>query len=233
MSNDIRTQQMIDLISSNEEFLNQFGALAKSVALETGDPSFARFVQAITYVSRDEIKPIFGGIKSAMKPEKVSKSKDPKAPVDNTWRSEQKALFTGRGMQWIYVPIDSVSHLLEEDNEVQEFFEAAGQAWVRYAGPRIEDNTQMAAFEVRTLGSKVPTPKNLIYIPHDEIMAGEFNRLEEGKTPAQLKLEEVAQPVEEDEGVELNLTEDSNPDVEIDETLLGNDEETEINEDLF
>jgi len=233
MSNDIRTQQMIDLISSNEEFLNQFGALAKSVALETGDPSFARFVQAITYVSRDEIKPIFGGIKSAKSAKKaVKESKGPRTPVDNTWRSEQKALFTGRGMQWIYVPIDSVSHLLEEDNEVQEFFEAAGQAWVRYAGPRIEDNTQMAAFEVRTLGSKVPTPKNLIYIPHDEIMAGEFNRLEEGKTPAQLKLEEVSQP-EEDEGAPINLTEDSVPDVEIDDTLLGNDEETEINEDLF
>lgn len=232
MSNDIRTQQMIDLISSNEEFLNQFGALAKSVALETGDPSFARFVQAITYVSRDEIKPIFGDIKLAMKPEKVSKSKGPRTPVDNTWRAEQQALFSGRGQQWIYVPIDSVSHLLEEDNEVQEFFEAAGQAWVRYAGPRIEDNTQMAAFEVRTLGSKVPMPKNLIYIPHDEIMAGEFNRLEDGKTPAQLKLEEISQPVE-DKGASINLTEDSDPDVNIDETLLGSDEETEINEDLF
>lgn len=233
MSNDIRTQQMIDLISSNEEFLNQFGALAKSVALETGDPSFARFIQAITYVSRDEIKPIFGGIKSAKSVMKaVKESKGPRTPVDNTWRSEQQALFSGRGQQWIYVPIDSVSHLLEEDNEVQEFFEAAGQAWVRYAGPRIEDNTQMAAFEVRTLGSKVPSPKNLIYIPHDDIMSGEFTRLEDGKTPAQLKLEEISQPVE-DKGASINLTEDSDPDVNIDETLLGSDEETEINEDLF
>ena len=232
MSNDTRTQNMIDLINSNEDFIQQFSDLAKSVAVESGDPSFARFIQAITFVSRDHIKPVFGDVKSAMKPEKVSKSKGPRTPVDNTWRAEQKALFTGRGMQWIYVPIDSVSHLLEEDNEVQEFFEAAGQAWVRYAGPRIEDNTQMAAFEVRTLGSKVPTPKNLIYIPHEEIMSGEFNRLEEGKTPAQLKLEEVSQP-EEDEGAPINLSEDSDPDVEIDETLLVNDEETEINEDLF
>ena len=38
-------------------------------------------------------------------------------------------------------------------------------------------------------GSKIPSPKDLVFIAHDVIMAGEFERLEDGKTPFALGLD--------------------------------------------
>lgn len=231
---------MSSVISADTAFVEAYTQLANKVALETGDPSFARFMQAMTQISREVIKPEIGSVKSALKPEKVKKPKADRAPVDNTWRSEQKDLFTGRGRQWVYVPIDSVEAFREE-SDVHQFFDAADSAWVRYSGPRIVDNTQQAAFEVRTSGSKISTPQNLIYLPHDEIMLNEFNRLEDGKTPHQLKLEETQSEPEnetpEDEesavinldgGGELIPNEESIP-VE----MLGDEEEEDLDDSIF
>jgi DNA-binding protein H-NS len=232
---------MSSVISADTAFVEAYTQLANKVALETGDPSFARFMQAMTQISREVIKPEIGSVKSALKPEKVKKPKTDRAPVDNTWRTEQKDLFTGRGRQWIYVPIETVEAFREESN-VHEFFDTHGLAWIRYSGPRIVDNTQQAAFEVRTLGSKINAPQNLVYLPHDEIMLNEFDRLEDGKTPHQLKLEETQSESEshqDEESAVINLdgggelipneetTEDSIP-VE----MLADDEE-ELDDSIF
>ncbi|NDB66134.1 MAG: hypothetical protein EB168_10805 [Euryarchaeota archaeon] len=236
---------MSSVISADTAFVEAYTQLANKVALETGDPSFARFMQAMTQISREVIKPEIGSVKAALKPEKVKKPKADRAPVDNTWRTEQKDLFSGRGRQWIYVPIEAVEAFREESN-VHEFFDAHGSAWVRYAGPRLSDNVQMAAFEVRTLGSKIDAPQNLIYLPHDEIMLNEFNlnRLEDGKTPHQLKLEETKSESEDahqdEETAVINLDGGGEfiPNEEINEDsipveMLGDEDEEDLDDSIF
>lgn len=230
MANDVRVSNMVSAMKGSEEFMTALKAVAQETAIETGDPSFARFMQAMTEVCRSDVKVIFGEVKAAMKPEKVKKAKASRGPVDNTWRSEQKALFTGRGQQWIYVELDQVSEVISDDDEVTPFFKEAGQAWVRYAGPRMDGDNQVAAFEVRTSGSKVPGGK-LIYIAHDEVMSGEFTRLQDGKTPAQLGLEET-KVVLQGEEIELSSPEEED-EVEVSDELLMVEEEVEIDEDLF
>lgn len=182
MSNNNTVNDMIQVMQGNEAFVDMIKQMGIEATTSTNDPSFARFMQAMTEVCRMEVKPVIGEIKASTK---VSKPKVAKAssnePVDNTWRDEQKALFSGRGMQWIYV-----------DAALTEPFGAPtrdGKGWVRYAGPRIAGSQQVAAFEVRPEGSKIPSPKDLVFIAHDVIMAGEFERLEDGKTPFALGLD--------------------------------------------
>jgi hypothetical protein len=233
---------MSSVISADTAFVEAYTQLANKVALETGDPSFARFMQAMTQISRELIKPEIGSVKAALKPEKVKKPKADRAPVDNTWRTEQKDLFSGRGMQWIYVPIESVEAFREE-SDVHQFFDAAGNAWVRYVGPRIEGDDQMAAFEVRTSGSKVPS-KNYIMIPHQDVMNGEFSRLEDGKTPHQLKLEETQSEPEDthqdEESAVINLDGGGEfiPNEEINEDsipveMLDDEDEEDLDDSIF
>ena len=230
MANDIRVSNMVLVMKSSEEFMTALKDVAQAAAIETGDPSFARFMQAMTEVCRDDAKVIFGEVKASMKPPKEAKSKTSRGPVDNTWRGEQKALFTGRGMQWIYVSNDKVFDVVLWDDVVTQFFKDAGQAWVRYLGPRIEGDEKMAAFEVRTSGSKIPGGKT-IYISHEEIMAGEFTRLEDGKTPAQLGLEET-KVASQGEAIEVSSPDEAD-EVEVSDELLMVEDEAEIDEDLF
>ena len=230
MANDIRVSNMVSVMKGSEEFMTALKSVAQATAIETGDPSFARFMQAMTEVCRSDAKVIFGEVKASMKPPKEVKSKTSRGPVDNTWRGEQKALFTGRGQQWIYVGLDQVNEVISDDDEVTPFFKDADQAWVRYLGPRIEGDEKMAAFEVRTSGSKIPGGKT-IYISHEEIMAGEFTRLEDGKTPAQLGLEET-KVASQGEEIEMSSPEEAD-EVEVSDELLMVDDEAEIDEDLF
>ena len=230
MANDNRVNNMISVMKGSEEFLTALKAMAQATAIETGDPSFARFMQAMTEVCRDDAKVIFGEVKAATKTPKEAKTKTSRGPVDNTWRGEQKALFTGRGMQWIYVSNDKVFDVVLSDDVVTQFFKDAGQAWVRYLGPRIVGDEKMAAFEVRTSGSKIPGGKT-IYISHEEIMAGEFTRLEDGKTPAQLGLEDV-KVASQGEEIEVSSPDEAD-EVEVSDELLMVEDEAEIDEDLF
>lgn len=232
MANDIRVSNMVSVMKGSEEFMTALKAVAQATAVETGDPSFARFMQAMTEVCRDDAKVIFGEVKAAMKPPKEGKVKTSRGPVDNTWRGEQLELFAGRGRQWVYVPVEAVEAYREE-SEVYEYFDAAGKAWVRYVGPRIAGDEKMAAFEVRTSGSKVPS-KNYIAIPHDVVMAGELERLEDGKTPHQLGLEETkveSQPEEESEAIDIKV--DEVEEVTIPVEMLGDDEEEELDDSIF
>jgi hypothetical protein len=232
MANDVRVENMVQSMMNNSELVDILKAAASNVSVETGDPSFARFIQAMTEVCRQEVKPVFGEIKAAMKPRKEKTPRGDKAPVDNTWRGEQKDLFSGRGRQWIYVPVEAVE-AYREGSEVHEFFDEKGKAWVRYAGPRLSGNDKMAAFEVRTSGSKVDC-SDYIMIPHDEVMKDELDRLEDGKTPHQLGLEVTkveSQPEEESEAIDIKA--DEVEEVTIPVEMLGDDEEEELDDSIF
>lgn len=232
MANDVRVNDMVQRMTNNVEFMDILKAAATSVVTETGDPSFARFMQAMTEVCRNDIKSVIGDVKSAMRPEKVKKAKASKAPVDNSWRGAQKEAFSGRGRQWIYVPVEAVE-AYREGSEVHEFFDAHGKAWVRYVGPRIEGDVKMAAFEVRTSGSKVPM-KNYIMIPHDDVMVDEVDRLEDGKTPNQLGLEATKVEVEsEEESEAIDIKADEVEDESIPVEMLGDDEEEDLDDSIF
>lgn len=232
MANDVRVENMVQSMMNNSELVDILKAAASNVSVETGDPSFARFMQAMTEVCRQEVKPVFGEIKAATKPRKEKTPRGDKAPVDNTWRGEQKDLFSGRGRQWIYVPVEAVE-AYREGSEVHEFFDEKGKAWVRYAGPRLSGNDKMAAFEVRTSGSKVDC-SDYIMIPHDEVMKDELDRLEDGKTPHQLGLEVTkveSQPEEESEAIDIKA--DEVEEVTIPVEMLGDDEEEELDDSIF
>lgn len=233
MANDIRVQNMIELIQKNDEFMHAFKMMVCDVATESGDPSFARFSQALIEVSRQDAKPLFGDVKAASRPNKDNSPRKDKAPVDNTWREEQKALFSGRGMQWIFMPLVHVRELLKESDPVAKFMDAEGKAWVRYVGPRIVGGVQVAAFEVRGEGSKVPAPKNLAYMLHSQVMAGEFERLPDGKTPFALGLESDTPREEEsdDQGVEISLQEEETDDEVMEMIPEENGEEIDL--DIF
>jgi len=120
--------------------------------------------------------------------------------TDNSWRAEQKALFSGRGRQWIYVSLDKINKVLDhyhndlgkDLSDYKANVEKHGKAWVRYSGPRINpaSNKPCAAFEIRYQGSKIPQTDTYYAIDHDEcFLLTEEDRLEDGKTPHQLGLE--------------------------------------------
>lgn len=170
--NNPKTQNIIDVLSVNEAFVNQLKDAFSVQVAECGDASFARFVQAITEIARDEVKP---AVKAARATAPIQRSGA--GNVDNSWRADQKALFSGRGNQWIKVSIDDVQPTLDRlhDDGVDvmnytSWTNNAGYAWVRYSGPRINDGEASAAFEVRTNGSKIDHPKQLFYMQHDLAM---------------------------------------------------------------
>lgn len=122
-----------------------------------------------------------------------------KSAGDGGWRDEQKAKFAGRGAKWVKVKIDEVAGTLErfdnegiETAEYRKWIEAAGFAWIRYSGPRVDGAAKMAAFEVRTVGSTVDCPKQLHYILDADINS---TVTELGGTPFAMKLEASTQVV--------------------------------------
>jgi hypothetical protein len=233
MSNQNSVNQMIALLTQNTELMEALKSAVPSIVAETGDPSFARFTQALTQVSRDELKPLFGDIKASMRPEKkVRQSADPAlAEALKAQRDEQKELFSGRGNQWIFLPLSMVTNVLDESDPVAEFMYSERKAWVRYAGPRTVDGNLMAAFELRNQGSKIPAPKNLVYMPHEGVVGVDLNRLPDGKTPHQLGLEEISQPEEESDNVEVNMAENVEADEEIE--IVPEETDEEIDLDIF
>ena len=118
---------------------------------------------------------------------------------DDSWRSKQKANFSGRGAKWVKIAIEQIEPTLkefEEDgidcSEYRAWTKQAGYAWVRYSGPRISGNVAMAAFEVRTEGSKKDHPKQLHLKANLDLMEG-IERLE--NTPHAMGIEVLkAQP---------------------------------------
>jgi len=166
-----KTQAIIDTLSSNEALSATLIEAFQQQVENTGDGSFARFTQALAEIARETVKP-------AAKAHRAANPQTRGSSTDNTWRAEQKALFSGRGNQWIKLPVDSLTETLDrldsEGHDVTNYMtwiNNAGFAWVRYSGPRLNDGNQAAAFEVRINGSKVDQPDCLHYMDNDMAMA--------------------------------------------------------------
>jgi hypothetical protein len=99
-----------------------------------------------------------------------------KSAITSGWRSELKDRFSGRGAKWVSVSIENITPTLEkltakgiDCSDYTRFINQEGYAWIRFAGPRVNDNEFVAAFEVRTTGSKIDHPKQLHYISINEL----------------------------------------------------------------
>lgn len=170
-----KTNNKDNPMTSNENILNIFNSFIES----GGMPKVTEFKKHLDQLINAEIKPLC-----------ASRGK---AAGGSGWRSEQKAKFSGRGAKWVKLSTDEVAGTLDRfDNEgidtadYRKWIEAAGFAWIRYNGPRVDGGNKMAAFEVRTVGSTYDCPKQLHYILDEEV-DGTVTPL--GGTPFAMKLE--------------------------------------------
>ena len=179
-----------------------------------GQPLVTEFKRYIDQQINAHVKPLCGRSSLA-------------SPSGSGWRNEQKARFSGRGMKWVKVSIDSILPTLERFDEngqtdtldYRAWINEAGYAWVRYNGPRIHEGKQAAAFEVRTTGSKFDQPKELHYILDADIDA-EITYLH--STPHAMRLEEIKA-----KGVYPPLAEDVQvaKEVEVDDDIVTEDDD--------
>lgn len=155
-----------------------------------GDPKVTSFKRHIDELIKVKVKPLCGG---------HGKSSVSGGDASNNWRNEQKSRFSGRGAKWVKVSLESIEPTLKrleaEDVDCSDYrawTTRAGYAWIRYAGPRLENGIEMAAFEVRTRGSKEDHPQQLHrkynrnLMDHVELLGG---------TPHSLNLETSGIPV--------------------------------------
>ena len=170
-----KTNNKENPMTSNENILNIFNSFIEA----GGMPKVTEFKKHLDQLINAEIKPLC-----------ASRGK---AAGGSGWRSEQKAKFSGRGAKWVKLSTDEVAGTLDRfDNEgidtadYRKWIEAAGFAWIRYNGPRVDGGNKMAAFEVRTVGSTYDCPKQLHYILDEEV-DGTVTPL--GGTPFAMKLE--------------------------------------------
>lgn len=200
MANDERLDCYIKAIQSNPEYqdlIERLTTLSKDVMTATEDMSFAFFNTAMASVLRDDIKPVFQEVRNANKPQKATSGESTKrVKRDDDWRSDQLEFFGGRGRKWIYVDIETVNPVLEElesqgvdVTNYRNDIEAAGKAWIRYQGPRVNEGVASAMFWLWPEGSR-GVVGNLdkqyhIYLAHDDIVNIEFV----GGTPYKLGLE--------------------------------------------
>lgn len=194
-----------------------------------GEPKVTSFKRHLDKLINQEIKALCG--------------RSAKTGLVNDWRSEVKARFSGRGAKWVKVAVDDIIPTLEGFDDAAEYtgwIQTAGFAWIRFAGPRVANGSNCAAFEVRTGGSTVDHPKQLHYIPV-QLLDDKIEAL--NSTPHAMKLEEVAttpvvEDVEEAEVLELSGYE-LNPDddggsawaEDGDEDLMGDIEDLMDDED--
>lgn len=204
--NNPKTQSIIDALSANEALSATLLEAFQQQVEATGDGSFARFTQALTELSRDIVKP-------AAKAHRAANPQTRGSSTDNAWRSEQKALFSGRGNQWIKLPVDSITETLDrldsnghDVTNYMTWINNAGFAWVRYAGPRLNDGNQAAAFEVRINGSKVDQPDCLHYMDNDMAMAiTQDDRLLNTPHALRLEIDDAVVAVQVDNDVEEDV----------------------------
>lgn len=159
-----------------------------------GEPKVTSFKRHLDQLINSDIKPLCG--------------RSAKTGLVDDWRSEVKARFSGRGAKWVKVSTEEVALTLEGFEDVgdyAEWIQTAGFAWIRFAGPRVANGKNCAAFEVRTGGSTIDHPKQLHYIAMHDLDDRVSPLL---STPHAMKLEEVATtPVVEEPEVEEEVIE--------------------------
>ena len=207
-----------EVLMSNE---NQIIELFQAFLSNGGSPKVTSFKKHLDQLISENVKPLC--VRSG------------KTPDGNDWRSQLKAQFSGRGAKWVQVSLDNILPTLDkfdtEDFETEsyrEFIETAGFAWIRFSGPRINENIQSAAFEVRTEGSKLDHPKQLHYIPVDQLE--EIIKPLNG-TPHSLKLESAAPEANQDESGEIVLEKEVTEEIKESVEVIAEDEEIEYNDE--
>lgn len=209
-----------EVLMSNE---NQIIELFQAFLSNGGSPKVTSFKKHLDQLISENVKPLC--VRSG------------KTPDGNDWRSQLKARFSGRGAKWVQVSLDNILPTLDkfdtEDFETEsyrEFIETAGFAWIRFSGPRINENIQSAAFEVRTEGSKLDHPKQLHYIPVDQLE--EIIKPLNG-TPHSLKLESAAPEANQEESDEIVLEKEATEEIKESVEVIAEDEDIEYtDEDL-
>ncbi|MAE83193.1 MAG: hypothetical protein CMB80_10680 [Flammeovirgaceae bacterium] len=184
-----------------------------------GQPKVTEFKKYLNDVINSDIKPLC--------------TRSGKSAEAGGWREELKTRFSGRGAKWVKLDnsyIEPSLTILEEDEDVdcseyRFFTQAAGYSWIRFAGPRIDNNNQAAAFEIRTNGSKLDHPSQLFYIDVEHLDSI-IQPL--GGTPHSLGLETVndaavtVKPVTETEVTETAVAEEPEPEVAIEDEAPKN-----------
>ena len=169
---------------------NHIKALFDEFIAAGGEPKVTAFKKHIDALIKTDIKHLCSG------------SGKTANGSGSDWRREQKAKFAGRGAKWVKTHLCIVKPKLDEFEEngidcsdYKAWTEQAGYAWVRYSGPRVDPKSKahMAAFEVRTSGSKDDHPRQLLILPAvslDDVISPL------GGTPHSEKLEVIASPSE-------------------------------------
>ena len=129
-----------------------------------GEPKVTAFKRHLDELINSDIKHLCG---------RSAKSSRPLPDVVN-WRSEVKDRFSGRGAKWVKVSLEEIAPTLEGFDladciDYRYWIDQAGYAWIRFAGPRVANGVESAAFEVRTGGSTIDHPKQLHYIAIHEL----------------------------------------------------------------
>ena len=193
----------------------------QSFLTDGGLPKVTDFKRHIDSLIKDNVKPLC--------------FRSGKSPDGDNWRSQLKARFSGRGAKWVIVPLKEINPTISDFesqgidcNDYKTFVEANGAAWLRFAGPRIDSQgNQAAAFEVRTGGSKIDHPKQLHYIPVDQL---DETIRPLGGTPHSLKLEGQEEKSETKDLTEAEVSTDDTETINTEETYT---EELVTEEDLL
>ena len=154
-----------------------------------GEPKVTSFKKHLDQLINSDIKHLCG--------------RSAKTGLVNDWRSEVKERFSGRGAKWVKVDLEEIIPTLEgfdDSGDYMGWIQNAGYAWIRFAGPRVANGMNCAGFEVRTGGSTVDHPKQLHYIPVQQLDE-KIQPL--GSTPHAMKLEVATTPVVEDDEPEV------------------------------
>ena len=183
MTNSTPTQSQENPMDPNVTIVEMFNSFLAA----GGSPKVTSFKKHLDQLINANVKQLCSG---------RGKSATQAGSGGSDWRTEQKNMFSGRGAKWVKISLDSIESTLckfEEDgidcSNYRMWTKEAGYSWIRYAGPRVSGNVAMAAFEVRTGGSKIDHPKQLHFIANDEL---DIERLD--ATPHAKGLEVIASP---------------------------------------
>ena len=217
-NSNVQTQNQNEDTMSQQDLIVQ---MFQSFLTDGGLPKVTDFKRHIDSLIKDNVKPLC--------------FRSGKSPDGDDWRSQLKARFSGRGAKWVIVPLKEINPTISEFesqgidcNNYKTFVEANGAAWLRFAGPRIDSQgNQAAAFEVRTGGSKIDHPKQLHYIPIDQL---DETIRPLGGTPHSLKLEGQEEKSETKDLTETEVSTDDTQNINTEDTYT---EELVTEEDLL
>ena len=186
-----------------------------------GEPKVTAFKRHLDKLINEEIKPLCG--------------RSAKTGLVDDWRSEVKERFGGRGAKWVKVAVEEVigtAESFEDSANYIGWIKEAGYAWIRFAGPRVANGSNCAAFEVRTGGSTIDHPKQLHYIPV-QLLDEKIEAL--NSTPHAMKLElATTRDAKVEVPVEVEVLSDEVVEVEDDyEDAMGDIEELMADEENF